>query len=360
MTTLDRLAADAVRWTGSHRRSEIAAFCIALTFAIGYVDYVTGIWLSLSVVYIIPIALAAWYVNRWFAFLVAGLSTVVWIVGDTTANEYVIGFAVPAWNGIIRASLYVIVVLLIARLHSLQHRLASLVDERTQELKNEITDRKKLERDLLELSERERRSIGQDLHDGLCQHLAATALASQVLTQKLAQNHAAEAAESQGIVSLVEEGIALARGMAKGLHPVDAQPEGMMQALEELAASTSRLFRVSCTFDCDSPVLIHSSLVATNLYRIVQEAVSNALKHGHAARIVIAMETTDSGLTVSVRDDGVGLQEKAERKGMGLRIMAERAKFIGAVFSARRLETGGTEVACALPQGGASANLDDA
>jgi len=121
--------------------------------------------------------------------------------------------------------------------------------------------------------------------------------------------------------------------------------------LEELAAISGDLFRVPCRFECDSPVLIRDPAISGHLYRITQEAVRNAVKHGKAKNIVVQLEALDDGIALRVRDDGVGLPENRERsEGMGLRIMAHRASMIGGTFDARRNPEGGSVISCVVPQ----------
>ena len=343
------LISDATRWGISRSKFSIAAFCTALVLFIGYVDYITGIWISLSVVYVVPIAIAAWFVNRSFALAIATASTAVWLWGDVASGMTPGNYLIPAWNGFIRLAFYVFVIVLLKRLHDLQTDLGRRVQERAAALTREIAERERLEREMLQISERERRTIGQDLHDGLCQHLTGTALASQVLTQNLAELGLAQADESRKVVDLIEEGITLARSVAKGLYPVEMRADGLMQAFDEFAATTSELFKISCRFECDSPVLVRSPTVAMHLYRIAQEAVSNAIKHGQATEIAIAMEVSESGLRLSISDNGSGIPDPLpSTKGMGLRIIADRAQVIGATFAIRRAQEGGAELSCVL------------
>jgi signal transduction histidine kinase len=216
-------------------------------------------------------------------------------------------------------------------------------------LKEEIAERERLERELLEISEREQRRIGQDLHDSLCQHLTGATLAGQVLEEKLAALNLPIVADANKMVGLVEEGIDLARKLAKGLYPVEMEADGLMLALEEYAATSTKLFKVSCRFECDLPVLIHDPATAGHLYRIAQEAVGNAIKHGEAKNILIRLDASEESTVLSVKDDGGGLpQPLPENRGMGLRIMAFRSSMIGGTFNARRDETGGTLVTCEL------------
>jgi two-component system, LuxR family, sensor kinase FixL len=213
----------------------------------------------------------------------------------------------------------------------------------------DLTDRKRLEREILEISDREQRRIGQDLHDGLGQQLAGIGFLSKSLEQRLSGKKIPESADARQIAHLVSEAIAQARGMAHGLHPVDLAATGLMSALQELASTVEHTFRITCAFKCEEPVLLADNSVATHLYRVTQEAVNNAIKHGKAQNISIVLLRARDTITVSVRDDGVGFPDVLpEKKGMGLQTMRYRAALIGATLSILRLPTGGTRVDCAL------------
>ncbi len=214
----------------------------------------------------------------------------------------------------------------------------------------DITERKQLESALLEISDREQRRIGQDLHDGLGQHLAGIELMSQVLEQNLAtKNLPAEAARAGALAKHVRDAISQARSLARGLAPVVLESEGLMSALQELAESTERVFGVRCRFQCDKPVPIHDPKAANHLYRIAQEAVSNAMKHGRAKTTVIALESVQRRVRMTIRDDGKGLPKVIPRhKGMGLRIMQYRASMINGTLTVAP-DAHGTVVTCSIP-----------
>lgn len=328
-----------------------AAAAVLLTLFIGFFDYLSGTSVSLSAFYLVPVSLATWAVNVRFGLLVSVLSVAVWAGGNVISGDD--EFATPFlifWNASVQLASYLVVVFTLSRLHHLQHKLEARVSERAAALTKEVTERERLQRELLEVSEREQRRIGQDLHDGLCQHLAGTALAGQVLREKLARRQLSEAGDAQKVVELIEEGVLLSRRSAKGLHPVEMDAEGLMLALEEFAATTGKLFRIECRFECESPVLIHDTASAGHMYRIAQEAVRNAITHGHAQNILIQLNTLDDGLELRIEDDGVGLAEATTRReGMGLRIMGHRARVIGGTFGVVPREGGGTVVTCTLP-----------
>jgi len=216
----------------------------------------------------------------------------------------------------------------------------------------DITESKRLEKEILEIGDRERQRIGQDLHDGLCQHLAGIELMSQVLEQQLAPTSRAAAARAGEIARHVREGISQTRALVRGLSPVTLESEGLLSALRELAASTESMFGVKCGLVDEPPVPVHDPAVAMHLYRIAQEAVSNAIKHGKAGEVVIQLRAAGDRINLSVRDNGVGLPKVIPKaKGMGLRIMQSRAGMMGGSLTIERDPAGGTAVRCSVPGG---------
>lgn len=328
-------------------RAWVIPVTLMVILAVGAADFVTGWELSFSVFYLLAIGLAAWFVGMRFALFASVLSVAVSLAGDLATGGRYSNRVVPWWNASILLASYCVVAWLLWKLKAFYAELEARVKQRTLALTQEMAERERIERELLEISEREQRRIGRDLHDSLGQHLTGVALAGQVLEEKLAARNLPESADASQLVELVEEGISLSRKMAKGLHPVDMEAEGLMQALEELTAISSDLFRVSCRFECDSPVLIRDSVTSGHLYRITQEALSNAVKHGKAKNITVQLETLDDGISLRVKDDGTGLPDSNARgEGMGLRIMAHRASIIGGTFQAQRDPAGGTVVSC--------------
>jgi signal transduction histidine kinase len=211
----------------------------------------------------------------------------------------------------------------------------------------DLSARKLMERQVAEISDREQRRIGQDLHDTLCQHLVSIAFASELLRDKLERSQLPEAAQAETIAELVNDGISQARHLARGLYPVRLEVEGLASAFEELAETTQMRNNVSCRFSCEEQILILDTVAGNNLYRIAQEAINNALKHGHCKTISIGLGAVDDEVILTVKDDGVGFPEGMEQStGMGLHIMNYRAKMIGASLDIRRGVGGGTIVIC--------------
>jgi two-component system, LuxR family, sensor kinase FixL len=212
----------------------------------------------------------------------------------------------------------------------------------------DITERKRLEQEILEISDREKRRIGQDLHDSLGQLLTGIGFKSKSLENKISAKGIPEADGARQIADLVTQAISQARGLARGLQPVEPRPAGLMSALEELALTMHNLFKVTCIFKCEQAVKVSDPAAATHLYRIAQEACNNAIKHGHAGQVIIELQRRDDAVTLTIRDDGEGFCEPAPGapRGMGLQIMRYRAAMVGGSISIRRNEAGGTIVQC--------------
>lgn len=213
----------------------------------------------------------------------------------------------------------------------------------------DITERKRLQKEILEISDREQRRIGQDLHDGLCQQLAGIELMSQALEQNLAPK-SKEGAEQVGkIAGHIRDAINHTRSLARGLSPVTLESEGLMAALHELAVNTKKIFNVQCGFVCDPPVPFNDHVAASQLFRIAQEAVSNAIRHGNATDIVIQLKERQGKIVVAVSDNGAGFPKSIPlRKGMGLRIMQSRAGMVGGILVLDNNPSGGARVSCAV------------
>jgi PAS domain S-box-containing protein len=207
----------------------------------------------------------------------------------------------------------------------------------------DITERRLLERGILTAVEKEQQRLGRDLHDGLCQLLTTAKYKASLLERKLARRTVVSPSEAGAIEEQLNEAIQQAHSLAQGLSPVKVMARGLMSALEELAASVENAFEVRCVCHFPEPLAVPDHAVANHLYRIAQEAIQNAVKHGKAR---VKLKQVGGGIELGVENDGVGFPRKAGRPGgMGLGNMKARAGILGATLDIRR---GGTMLTCRL------------
>lgn len=231
------------------------------------------------------------------------------------------------------------------------------VERRTADLKaanlkleNVIEERKRLENELLEIAENERRRIGFDLHDDLGQKLTGMALMMKGLERKLANEGHACVEDAGRIHSLMDDIIRHTHNLARQFSSLDVKGDDLPTVLEGLAASVTKLFETDCAFALkDRPPALpqHTTI---QLYKIAQEAVSNAVKHGKASRVAISLESKDGHLVLTIDNDGLPFSVPSGKSSrMGLRIMRYRANTIGATLEVKAQGKSGTVVSCSLP-----------
>ncbi|MCB1209169.1 MAG: PAS domain S-box protein [Verrucomicrobiales bacterium] len=216
----------------------------------------------------------------------------------------------------------------------------------------DLTERKNLEEQLLHISEQEQHRIGRDIHDDLCQQLAAIGCLAKVAYQSLLQSGHADADALQEIVTLVTQANVCAREMSRGLNPVVLDSGGLMAALQQLAQTTARIYQIDCKFTSDAPVSIADNQVAVQLYRIAQEAVANAVKHSRATKISIQLRRRDFQVEMRIKDNGTGIPDHSvpgRGTGMGLLTMSHRARTLNGRLSVEPGKKGGTVVTCIIP-----------
>jgi PAS domain S-box-containing protein len=213
-------------------------------------------------------------------------------------------------------------------------------------LARDITERKRLEREILEISNREQRRIGHDLHDGVCQQLAAIAYRMDIMADQLQEKGITESSEAERIGGLVNETINQTRRVARGLFPVRLEENGLISAIEEFAANAESLFKIQCRFSCDKSLLAVDNTVSLHLYYIIQESVLNAVKHGKATCVQISITRDNDHFVLTIRDNGTGFQALGSSTGMGIRIMRYRSSVIGSTLDLKSAPGQGTQIAC--------------
>jgi signal transduction histidine kinase len=325
-------------WLRSQSRNRLLALAAAAIVIIGYIDYATSAEITLSVFYTIPVLIFVWYGDRPTGIGLAVFATAVWWAANLGINPFHSnwGYALATLN---RLAYYVFFAIGGAALRSRQDadRARIVAMERTRQLEKEI----------VQISEAEQQRIGQDLHDGLCQFLAAISCAAGSLADDLQEHSRPEAAEASELRKLLGQAVVEARSLARGIFPVQMDGAGLAAALQELAALTNRLMLTSVTFEELGEIRIAEPIVAMQLYRIAQEALSNALRHGQANKVLLRLRQEADQVELKVEDDGSGFNsESTPKHGMGLHTMRYRAQAINAVLQVGNNGSGGISVSC--------------
>jgi signal transduction histidine kinase len=213
----------------------------------------------------------------------------------------------------------------------------------------DITERKQLEKAVLDIAETEQQRIGRDLHDGLGQHLTGISFISETLQDRLASQKSPETALAAKVTTRIREAVTQTRDLAKGLFPVELKAHGIVAALQKLALNTERLYKIACLFNGKTTLRVHQESVSRHLYRIAQEAVFNAVKHSRGKHITIGLDERDGRITLTIKDDGIGIRpNKLRDADMGLHIMKYRANMIDGGLDVRCGPRGGTVVTCVV------------
>lgn len=329
------------------RQSKAALLTEALLFVlvIGTLDYLTGYDVSMALFYGFPIIGAVWFCDKKSGLLVAIVCGIVWWWSDLLAGHIYFQLWVAIWETAVRFVFFALVAFGGAALKdkhdAVRARIALL--EHSQ----------RLEREIIDISEREQRRIGRDLHDGLCQYFAAIGCGvASLRADLLRRNLPNEAALAEELTGLLNTGVVQARDLARGLVPVHMEEAGLAAALAELSQSVSRLQNIACRFECDHEVEMNQPSAATHLYRIAQEAINNASRHGRARLITVRLSATGEFGRLEVVDDGCGISGTVpDSGGLGLNIMSYRARLIGGHLTVAASPNGrGTLITCSFPR----------
>lgn len=309
------------------------------TLGIGWLDNITGFEITLFVFYGIPIFLTVWWAGTRAGLFIAILSGVVWWLANmsTTPYETQLGYAWALLNRLVYLCVAVFAVT------ALRHKQEA--DESRIQM---LEERRQLEKDIVSVSEYEQQRIGQDLHDGICQQLAAIGCAARVLAEDLQALGVQAAHDASLIEGSLQQVVMEARNLARGIFPVHVDRSGLAAALADLGKMMSRLTGIPIVVNDCVDVPLDAPEVSMHLYRIAQEAVANAVKHSGATEVHVAMKLEDDMLELRVEDNGKGMPytSRTRGEGMGLRTMHYRAQALQAVLAIEQRNQGGTMVSC--------------
>lgn len=350
-SAVDGVLARLMRPAEAGRRRKTLAAVSASVFFVGWVDFATGSRLSLAVVYLLPVVLATAWLGRRAGVITAAASMAVRFLADLLGADSGIAQTWLWWNSLAGLVVCLVVVWILDALIRLHRQLEQRVRQRTLELEQETRRRQEVQRELLDLSANERSAMGRELHDQLGQHLVGTAMAAQVLAQRL-QGQEDLSGQARRIAALLEQGVAETRQLAHGLLLTQVEPERLVAELEELCSTLRQQYpRVACGMGVRTAAQLRDAAAAAQAFRIGQEALRNAFRHSGASRVGLTLDTDSAGrLVLTVVDDGRGLPQPGERKaGMGLRIMRHRAEHLGADLQIETMPGGGTRIRCTFP-----------
>ena len=325
----------------SQTRGWLFVGALGLAILIGFIDYLTGYEVAFWPFYSVPILLILLYGNRRLAVVISVVSTIAWRWADKASGHAYSNEWLRLWDATVRLIFFCLMIFagwaFKWQRDAIRARLELL--ERSQQLEKEI----------ISISEREQQRIGRDLHDSVCQFLVAIGFTASMVSRELQRESHVLAKTAAEIADFLQDAARQTRDLARGLSPVDRDEGGLESALDELAASTSRLAGISCSFVRPSPAQIRDNTQAIHLFRIAQEAVANAIKHGRAKTVVIAVDLGEGACSLRISDDGIGFASNGSKKtGMGLSIMRYRARMIGGTLEIRTNAPTGTVVACTI------------
>ena len=218
-------------------------------------------------------------------------------------------------------------------------------------LEHEMLERRRLENEVIRIGDEERDRLGREIHDGVCQQLTGALLRSEALARRLNRGESLVLEDLSQLSSLIEETIDEAHAVAQGLCSLHPEPDALAGALRNLVKRAWEASGITCLFEAEGDVNVSESTTAQHLYRIAQEAVSNAERHAHAGRISVALRGDEEGLFLIVEDDGVGVPDEISSVGMGFRTMAYRASLLEGELEVAQGPSGGTRVSCRIPRG---------
>ncbi len=262
---------------------------------------------------------------------------------NITTGYWIFQFFV--WLGGIIPQLY-----LMGHFLALQDRTVAAVSAARCRINAESERNRRLEYEINRIGEAERQKLGAELHDGLCQHLAATLLHCSTLEYRMKDATSTHLVPVQGIREAIERSIGMAYEVARGLCPVRIEPDSMIPALQELCQKTRQRSEISCKLQADRNIRIPSPEAGLHLYHIAGESVMNAIKHSDCSRVTIKLVGNNNEIILEIADNGRGMPPENEpTRGMGLNIMRHRARLIGGILEIKSNETGGTSIICCLP-----------
>ena len=333
-----------------HPRSRWLGFaglaCIPL---VGWLDHKTGPAISFALLYVPPVAMAAWFGGRRIGLIAAFASAAAWFTAGIPESAQFSTPLIYCWNAATRLLIYSLVALLVAALRQQRDQLHTVIEQQNARLELEMAERDLAEREIIEAGAREQRRIAYDLHDDLGQHLVGIAFKAKLLGEKLQSTHPVQAQEASTIARLANDA---ARQTRLTAHKLDSDNGAidLTTALPKLAAAVEENCRVRVSVNTSAGSVPVSAQVAVQLYRITQEAVRNAIEHGRADTVEIYLVSHQEHIVLTVSDNGRGFDPSVAGQGLGFRTMGSRAHSVGGSCEVES-RVRGTTLICRVPIG---------
>jgi signal transduction histidine kinase len=324
-------------------RAWISAEMTACLLVIGFLDFATSYQIRLLPFYAGPIFVLGWFCGARYGIAAALFSGVIWWCANWFNGDPDLHHWIQVWEVGRHVGSFLVVALIGSALRSRSDIAAGRIAllEHSQRLEHEIVN----------ISEAEQRRIGQDLHDGICQYLAALTCSASSLRDDLRNAGLPDSAETAAeLARRLQDAVVQTRDLARELVPAHVGQVGLVVALEALAQSVSRLQGIRCTFRPERAAVKCGEQTAAHLYRVAQEAINNAARHGKARHIAVSLKTEGDLITLRVQDDGIGISPAAST-GMGLAIMGYRARLGGGELKIEQPAGGGTLILCTARTG---------
>ena len=317
---------------------------------IGLIDAYTGIEISVLILYLPSIALVAWCGGSFLSIIAALEAAVAWLIAELSTPQIYSDPSIPYWNALVRFAVFLLFGLVFALIRQNKEQLENAVAHKTSLLQKEVTERVRIEREVIDICAVQQRQIAYDLHDGLGQHLSGIAFKAKLLEQTLRADYSAHADEAASVTRLINDALRQTRLLARNLESPYGETHGLKEGLLKLAEELRDQCRVSAVVKADASVDSLNALMEMQLFRIAQEATHNATEHGGARHVEINLEIDKDDTVLTVRDDGTGFKSQRESEGMGLRIMHYRAQRVGGSLTVQSQPGAGTTVSCRVPK----------
>ncbi len=345
-------------------RAFIIAVGIATTLIVAVLDYITSIEVSISVFYLIPVAIVTWYTSRNLGLIFCVVCAALWLIADAQDFSRYSSPAIPYWNALVRLAFFVIVTILLFEIRKFKGNLEDLVEEKTANLKDEIIRRTKTEselkyktevlssltKSLQSIREEESTKIAREIHDELGQALSAIKIELMWLVKK----YPGETDYNRKIMQvggIVDETIKNVRRISASLRPKLLDQLGFLPAIEWQVKEFERRTRIKCDIDIEDEEIKLNPIASSTMFRIFQESLTNIARHSGATRAALSFDSSPDSLTMIIKDNGTGFSKdyKNKKHSLGIVGMEERAHSLGGVLEIDKYPGGGTQVMVNIP-----------